>query len=160
MLSYAMVFCTLLFFCILSTVFCLSVFYSKTRPYIYLVIILKWKEKEHRWPRKLDLALMTNYPLLCGLLLARCQYLHRSNIVWVGHPTRFFIHDFLSNTRYMRHCRPLRCIYRNHKQWATQRFHLGCHRHVAISNIHCSSSNSFLRKSRKLRPSSGYMYGK
>ena len=41
---------------------------------------------------------MTNYwilplrrtihsPHLCGLLLARCQYLHRFNIVRVGHPT-------------------------------------------------------------------------
>ena len=29
-------------------------------------------------------------PLLCGLLLARCQYLHRSNIVWVGYLTHFY----------------------------------------------------------------------
>ena len=29
-------------------------------------------------------------PLLCGLLLVRCQYLHRFNIVQVGHPTLDF----------------------------------------------------------------------
>ena len=38
----------------------------------------------------LDLALVTktiHSPLLCGLLLAHCQYFHRFNIVRVGHPT-------------------------------------------------------------------------
>ena len=35
----------------------------------------------------LPLWLTIHSPLLCGLLLARCQYLHRSSIVWVGHPT-------------------------------------------------------------------------
>ena len=35
----------------------------------------------------LPLWLTIHSPLLCGLLLARCQYLHRSNIVWVGYPT-------------------------------------------------------------------------
>ena len=35
----------------------------------------------------LPLWLTSHSPLLCGLLLARCQYSHRSNIVWVDHPT-------------------------------------------------------------------------
>ena len=59
---------------------------SKARPYIYLVTIVKWKRKEHR----LDLALTIHNPLLCGPLLAHCQYLHRFNIVRVGHPTLYF----------------------------------------------------------------------
>ena len=33
------------------------------------------------------LRLIIHSPLLRGLLLARCQYLHRFNIVRVGHPT-------------------------------------------------------------------------
>ena len=38
--------------------------------------------------------------------------------------------------------------------------HTRCHRHVAIGNIHCNSSNSFLQKSRKLNPSGGYIHRK
>ena len=47
-------------------------------------------EREEAWMTKywiLPLWLTIHSPLLCGLLLARCQYLHRSNIVRVGHPT-------------------------------------------------------------------------
>ena len=39
----------------------------------------------------LDLALMTNYSQSTFMLLARCQYLHRFNIVWVGHPTTGYL---------------------------------------------------------------------
>ena len=35
----------------------------------------------------LDLALMTNYSQSTFMLLARCHYQHRSNIVWLGQPT-------------------------------------------------------------------------
>ena len=35
----------------------------------------------------LDLALMTNYLQSTFMLVAHCQYYHRSDIVWVGHPT-------------------------------------------------------------------------
>ena len=36
----------------------------------------------------LPLRLTIHSPLLCGLLLARCHYLHRFDIVRVGHPTQ------------------------------------------------------------------------
>ena len=50
------------------------------------VLIYIWLSSSSRRGRiiddqLLDLALMSNYSLLCGLLLTRCQYLHRFNIV-------------------------------------------------------------------------------
>ena len=77
-LSYTILLCDILSYSSLS----LSL-------YIYIYIFSYHPQVEGE---VLDLALVTNYsqsPILRGLLLARCHYLHRSDIVWVGHPTMY-----------------------------------------------------------------------
>ena len=71
------------------------VFYSVSLKHVLIYIWLSSSSGRGRSidDQVLDLALIHS-PLSCGLLLARCQYLHRSNIVWIGHPTLIPSRDF------------------------------------------------------------------
>ena len=48
---------------------------SEACPYVYLVIVVKWKGKEQRLDQVLELALMTNYSFdmdCCQLIVSIC----------------------------------------------------------------------------------------
>ena len=65
---------------------------SKVCPYIYIWLSSSSGRGKSIDDQLLDLALMTNYSQSTFMLLTHCQYLHKFNIVRVGHATilKFF----------------------------------------------------------------------
>ena len=67
--------------------FMLSLNVSKACPYIYIWLSSSNGRGRSIGDQLLDLAFMINHSQSTFMLLAHCQYLHRSNIVRVGHRT-------------------------------------------------------------------------